>query len=132
MPLSQYLGSKSKQISEFQASLVYKASSRTARITQRNPVWKKKKKEAPSLGFLPGVLHLMSFNKCKLISCCCNKIAGKSNLWKVYLGSWFEGVPCIMMGNEWQQKQEVTGPIVCIVREQREITAVLSLLYSPF
>jgi hypothetical protein len=37
-------------ISEFEASLVYKISSRTARATQRNPVSKKqKKKERKSL-----------------------------------------------------------------------------------
>jgi hypothetical protein len=29
-------------MSEFKASLVYRVSSRTARATQRNPVWKKK------------------------------------------------------------------------------------------
>jgi hypothetical protein len=32
-------------ISEFEASLVYKVSSRTARTTQRNPVSEKKKKK---------------------------------------------------------------------------------------
>jgi hypothetical protein len=31
-------------ISEFEASLVYRVSSRTARATQRNPVWKKQNK----------------------------------------------------------------------------------------
>jgi hypothetical protein len=30
-------------ISEFEASLVYKVSSRTARAIQRNPVWKNNK-----------------------------------------------------------------------------------------
>jgi hypothetical protein len=41
------LGGRGRQISEFEASLVYKVSSRTARAraTQRNPVSKKKKKE---------------------------------------------------------------------------------------
>jgi hypothetical protein len=34
------LGGKGRQISEFQASLVYKVSSRTARAIQRNPVSK--------------------------------------------------------------------------------------------
>jgi hypothetical protein len=29
-----------RQISEFEASLVYRVSSRTARVIQRNPVWK--------------------------------------------------------------------------------------------
>jgi hypothetical protein len=38
------LGGRGRQISEFQASLVYRVSSRTARATQRNPVSKKKKK----------------------------------------------------------------------------------------
>jgi hypothetical protein len=50
------LGGRGRQISEFEASLVYKVSSRTARATQRNPVSKtkkkkkrkKKKKEIPS------------------------------------------------------------------------------------
>jgi hypothetical protein len=37
------LGGRGRQISEFEASLVYKVSSRTARATQRNPVSKKKK-----------------------------------------------------------------------------------------
>jgi hypothetical protein len=35
------LGGRGSQISEFEASLVYKVSSRTARATQRNPVSKK-------------------------------------------------------------------------------------------
>jgi hypothetical protein len=37
------LGYRGRQISEFEASLVYKVSSRTARAIQRNPVSKKKK-----------------------------------------------------------------------------------------
>jgi hypothetical protein len=41
MPLIPALG---RQISEFEASLVYRMSSRTTRTTQRNPVQKKKKK----------------------------------------------------------------------------------------
>jgi hypothetical protein len=36
------LGGKVKQISEFEASLLYKVSSRTARAIQRNPVSGKK------------------------------------------------------------------------------------------
>jgi hypothetical protein len=35
-------GGRDRQISEFEASLVYKVSSRTARATQRNPVLKNK------------------------------------------------------------------------------------------
>jgi hypothetical protein len=37
------LGGRGKQISEFEASLVYRVSSRTARATQRNPVSKTNK-----------------------------------------------------------------------------------------
>jgi hypothetical protein len=36
------LGGRGRWISEFEASLVYKVSSRTARATQRNPVSKTK------------------------------------------------------------------------------------------
>jgi hypothetical protein len=37
------LGGRERQISEFEAGLVYKVSSRTARATQRNPVLEKTK-----------------------------------------------------------------------------------------
>jgi hypothetical protein len=39
------LGGRGRQISEFEASLVYKVSSRTARALQGNPISKKKKKK---------------------------------------------------------------------------------------
>jgi hypothetical protein len=39
------LGGRGRQISEFEASLVYKVSSRAARATQRNPVSKKQNKQ---------------------------------------------------------------------------------------
>jgi hypothetical protein len=39
-----------RQISEFEDSLVYKVSSRTARATQRNPISEKKKKKYVSRG----------------------------------------------------------------------------------
>jgi hypothetical protein len=38
------LGGRGRRISEFETSLVYRVSSRTARATQRNPVSKKTKK----------------------------------------------------------------------------------------
>jgi hypothetical protein len=38
------LGSRGRWISEFEASLVYRVSSRTARGTQKNPVSKNKNK----------------------------------------------------------------------------------------
>jgi hypothetical protein len=39
------LGGRGRRISEFEANLVYKVSSRTARTVQRNPVSKKPKKK---------------------------------------------------------------------------------------
>jgi hypothetical protein len=39
------VGGRGRQISEFEASLVYKVSSRTARDIQRNPVSKKTNKQ---------------------------------------------------------------------------------------
>jgi hypothetical protein len=47
----QNLGGRGRWISEFEASLVYKVSSRTVRTIQRNPVSKnqKKKKEKKTL-----------------------------------------------------------------------------------
>jgi hypothetical protein len=47
---------RGRQISEFEASLVYRASSRTARTTQRNPVSKNQKKKKKKK-FLP-LLHV--------------------------------------------------------------------------
>jgi hypothetical protein len=40
---SQHSGGRGRQVSEFEASLVYKVSSRTARAIQRNPVSEKNK-----------------------------------------------------------------------------------------
>jgi hypothetical protein len=39
------LGGRGRLISEFEASLVYRVNSRTARATQRNPVSKNKNKQ---------------------------------------------------------------------------------------
>jgi hypothetical protein len=39
------LGGRGRQISEFEVSLIYKVSSRTARAIQRNPVSKKQKQK---------------------------------------------------------------------------------------
>jgi hypothetical protein len=41
----QHSGGKGRWISEFEASLVYRVSSRTAKDTQRNPVSKNKTKQ---------------------------------------------------------------------------------------
>jgi hypothetical protein len=42
---SQHSGGRGRQISEFEASLVYRVSFRTARAIQRNPVSKNKKQK---------------------------------------------------------------------------------------
>jgi hypothetical protein len=42
------LGGRGRQISEFEASLVYRVSSRTARATQRNPVLNPHQKTKPN------------------------------------------------------------------------------------
>jgi hypothetical protein len=39
------LGGRGRKISEFEANLVYRVSSRTVRATQRNPVLKNQKKK---------------------------------------------------------------------------------------
>jgi hypothetical protein len=44
------LGGRGRQISEFEASLVYRVSSRKARATQRNPVSKKTKNKTKTKG----------------------------------------------------------------------------------
>jgi hypothetical protein len=46
------LGGRGRRISEFQDSLVYKVSSRAARATQGNPVWKKTKQNKKDLFIL--------------------------------------------------------------------------------
>jgi hypothetical protein len=45
MPLIPELGRQGRQISEFDASLVYRVSSRTAKIYTEKPCLKKKKKK---------------------------------------------------------------------------------------
>jgi hypothetical protein len=59
------LGGRGRQISEFEANLVYRVSSRTARATQRNPVSKKKKKkekrkEKKTRVYLPRMQRIVS------------------------------------------------------------------------
>jgi hypothetical protein len=55
-------GGRGRQISEFEASLVYRVSSRTARATQRNPVSEKKKKDIKehALGWILGLERWLS------------------------------------------------------------------------
>jgi hypothetical protein len=62
------LGGRGRWISEFEASLVYRVRSRTARATQRNPVSKNKKEEERNLNGvtikwgrpMPPTRHLMA------------------------------------------------------------------------
>jgi hypothetical protein len=49
------LGGRGRQISEFEASMIYRVSFRTTRATQRNPVLEKRKKEKK---ILPGLKKL--------------------------------------------------------------------------
>jgi hypothetical protein len=58
-PLIPALG-RQRQISEFEASLVYKVSSRTARATQRNPVSKKPKNNNNKKKKFPGLARWLS------------------------------------------------------------------------
>jgi hypothetical protein len=51
------LGGRGRQISEFEASLVYRVSSRTARAAQRNPVSKRKKKKKKKKDILVGCIR---------------------------------------------------------------------------
>ena len=51
MPLIPALGRQRQRISEFQASLVYRVSSRATRATQRNPVLRKERKKKAFLSF---------------------------------------------------------------------------------
>jgi hypothetical protein len=44
-------GGRSRRISEFEASMVYKVSARTARASQRNPVSKNQKKKKKKKAF---------------------------------------------------------------------------------
>jgi hypothetical protein len=48
------LGGRSRQISELEASLVYKVNSRTARATQRNPVLKNQENKTKNKLSKPG------------------------------------------------------------------------------
>jgi hypothetical protein len=56
MPL--FSGGRGRRISEFEASLVYKVSSRTARATQRNPVSKNQKKKKKKKSNAPVPLNM--------------------------------------------------------------------------
>ena len=51
---------KQRDLPEFEASLVYRVSSRTARTAQKNPVSKKQTKKIIILPFLPNAILLLT------------------------------------------------------------------------
>jgi hypothetical protein len=55
---SQHLGGKGKWISEFEASLVYRVSSRTARATQSNFVSAEKQNKNKTKKKSPTLIHV--------------------------------------------------------------------------
>jgi hypothetical protein len=61
------LGGRGRWISEFEASLVYRVSSRTARATQRNLVSKKRKKEKEKEKEINNSLKEMQENSSKQV-----------------------------------------------------------------
>jgi hypothetical protein len=64
MPLIPHLGGRDRRISEFEASLVYKVSFRTAKTIQRNPVSKnQKKKKKKSFDFSRLVSEIKYFSE---------------------------------------------------------------------
>jgi hypothetical protein len=60
---SQHSGGRGRWISEFEASLVYRVSSRITRATQRNPVSKKKKNTELGEWFVPAIAALRSLRQ---------------------------------------------------------------------
>jgi hypothetical protein len=113
------LGGKGRVISEFEASLVYRVSSRTARATQRNPVLKKqrqskqsKPKECAPVGFLISMAECLT----------------KVNLRKgEFLLAHSLRAHSLSF---WVQECEGGVVIVSIVRKQRE--GLSAFLYSVF
>jgi hypothetical protein len=64
----QHLGGRGRRISEFEASLVYTVSSRTARAIRRNPVLeKKKKKEVLACRYFFQFLYSLNFHLSALL-----------------------------------------------------------------
>jgi hypothetical protein len=66
------LGGRGRQISEFEASLVYKVSSRTARAIQRNPISKNQEKTKPNQTKKPlfGIYSLLNMRSPREWSLC--------------------------------------------------------------
>jgi hypothetical protein len=77
MPLTQHSGGRGRRISEFEASLVYRVSSRTARAIQRNPVSKRKKKKKELKGAWIGTTAAMAIPSYQL-DCVCNELQSRN------------------------------------------------------
>jgi hypothetical protein len=58
------LGGRGRRISEFEASLVYKVSSRTARAIQRNPVSKNKTKQKQKIDTIAKMANVLKILYC--------------------------------------------------------------------
>jgi hypothetical protein len=65
------LGGRGRRISEFEASLVYRVSYRTARVTQRNPVSKNQKRKKISKADTKKneLERLLTTDLCKVFNC---------------------------------------------------------------
>jgi hypothetical protein len=62
---------RGRWISEFEASLVYRMSSRTARAIQRNPVWKQQQQQNKKINKQKWQLFIYYYH-----CCCCFSVLG--------------------------------------------------------
>jgi hypothetical protein len=82
------LGGRGRWISEFEASLVYRVSSRTARATKRNPVSKKK----------------------------IERVILKKNFWAGEMAQWVRAPDCSSEGRKFKSQQPHGGSQPPIMR----------------
>jgi hypothetical protein len=73
------LGGRGRQISEFEASVVYRVSSRTANTTQRNPVLKQQQQQQQTNQTKPNKKRFFKGRNNRVGGMLCASIAG-SNL----------------------------------------------------
>jgi hypothetical protein len=115
-------GGRGRQISEFEASLVYRMSSRTARTTQRNPVSKKKKRKKENKikekkkGKEKKEKERNEGRKIAFICLCVLLLLFCFDLW-------FRGRVLWGGGSEWWD-HEAAGLIISTVRKQAQRRAV--------